>query len=116
MAERTEIRLRLSSSAFVKSKSSSEANSRAFASLPPPARLASYSASSSKQSACTTRLSPHTVGTTYFQKDVDTIFEIGGQDAKYVLINNGVPIDYAMNEACSAGDRFLPGGIGGRGT
>ena len=45
----------------------------------------------------------HTVGTTYFQKDVDTIFEIGGQDAKYVYINNSVPIDYAMNEACSAG-------------
>ena len=45
----------------------------------------------------------HTVGTTYFQKDVDTIFEIGGQDAKYVYILNGVPIDYAMNEACSAG-------------
>ncbi len=45
----------------------------------------------------------HTIGTTYFQKDVDTIFEIGGQDAKYVFINNGVPIDYAMNEACSAG-------------
>ena len=45
----------------------------------------------------------HTFGTTYFQKDVDTIFEIGGQDAKYVLINNGVPVDYAMNEACSAG-------------
>jgi predicted CoA-substrate-specific enzyme activase len=45
----------------------------------------------------------HTVGTTYFHKDVDTIFEIGGQDAKYVYINNGVPIDYAMNEACSAG-------------
>ncbi len=45
----------------------------------------------------------HTVGTTYFQKSVDTIFEIGGQDAKYVYINNGVPIDYAMNEACSAG-------------
>ncbi|MFW5741074.1 MAG: acyl-CoA dehydratase activase, partial [Myxococcota bacterium] len=45
----------------------------------------------------------HTVGTTFFEKEVDTIFEIGGQDAKYVLINNGVPIDYAMNEACSAG-------------
>jgi activator of 2-hydroxyglutaryl-CoA dehydratase len=45
----------------------------------------------------------HTLGTTYFEKDVDTIFEIGGQDAKYVFINNGVPIDYAMNEACSAG-------------
>jgi predicted CoA-substrate-specific enzyme activase len=45
----------------------------------------------------------HSVGTTHFTKDVDTIFEIGGQDAKYVLLKNGVPIDYAMNEACSAG-------------
>jgi predicted CoA-substrate-specific enzyme activase len=45
----------------------------------------------------------HTVGTTYFDKNIDTIFEIGGQDAKYVYIKNNVPIDYAMNEACSAG-------------
>ncbi|MDR2747032.1 MAG: acyl-CoA dehydratase activase, partial [Treponema sp.] len=45
----------------------------------------------------------HSVGTTYFDSGVETIFEIGGQDAKYVLLKNGVPIDYAMNEACSAG-------------
>jgi len=45
----------------------------------------------------------HAVGTAYFDKGVETIFEIGGQDAKYVLLKNGVPIDYAMNEACSAG-------------
>ena len=45
----------------------------------------------------------HSVGTAYFDSDVETIFEIGGQDAKYVLLKNGVPIDYAMNEACSAG-------------
>jgi predicted CoA-substrate-specific enzyme activase len=45
----------------------------------------------------------HAVGTTYFDNTVETIFEIGGQDAKYVLLKNGVPIDYAMNEACSAG-------------
>ena len=45
----------------------------------------------------------HSVGTTYYDPDVETIFEIGGQDAKYVLLSNGVPIDYAMNEACSAG-------------
>ncbi len=45
----------------------------------------------------------HSMGTTHFRADVDTIFEIGGQDAKYVLLENGVPIDYAMNEACSAG-------------
>jgi predicted CoA-substrate-specific enzyme activase len=45
----------------------------------------------------------HAAGTTFFEPEVDTLFEIGGQDAKYVLLNNGVPIDYAMNEACSAG-------------
>jgi predicted CoA-substrate-specific enzyme activase len=45
----------------------------------------------------------HSVGTTFFDGGVETIFEIGGQDAKYVLLKNGVPIDYAMNEACSAG-------------
>jgi len=45
----------------------------------------------------------HTVGTTNFYSKIDTIFEIGGQDAKYVYLSNGVPIDYAMNEACSAG-------------
>jgi len=45
----------------------------------------------------------HAYGTTFFQNDIDTIFEIGGQDAKYVSLRNKVPIDYAMNEACSAG-------------
>ena len=45
----------------------------------------------------------HTVGTTFFDKDIDTVFEIGGQDAKYVHLRNRVPVDYAMNEACSAG-------------
>ncbi|MCK5690894.1 activase, partial [Myxococcota bacterium] len=45
----------------------------------------------------------HTYGTTHYEPKVDTIFEIGGQDAKYVSINNSVPVDYAMNEACSAG-------------
>ena len=45
----------------------------------------------------------HSVGTTYYQDNIDTIFEIGGQDAKYVSLKNKVPIDYAMNEACSAG-------------
>ncbi|MEK7392649.1 MAG: acyl-CoA dehydratase activase, partial [Fibrobacterota bacterium] len=45
----------------------------------------------------------HTVGVTYFDPDIDTIFEIGGQDAKYVNLRNRVPVDYAMNEACSAG-------------
>ncbi len=45
----------------------------------------------------------HATAATYFDPDVDTLFEIGGQDAKYTLITNAVPSDYAMNEACSAG-------------
>ena len=45
----------------------------------------------------------HSVGTSYYRDGIDTIFEIGGQDAKYVSLKNKVPIDYAMNEACSAG-------------
>lgn len=45
----------------------------------------------------------HATASVYFDKDVDTIFEIGGQDAKYTYLVNGVPADYAMNEACSAG-------------
>ena len=34
---------------------------------------------------------------------VDTIFEIGGQDAKYISIDRGIVVDFAMNEACAAG-------------
>ena len=35
--------------------------------------------------------------------DVDTLFEIGGQDAKFVALQAGIPMDYAMNDGCSAG-------------
>jgi predicted CoA-substrate-specific enzyme activase len=35
--------------------------------------------------------------------EVDTIFEIGGQDSKYISIENGVIIDFEMNKACAAG-------------
>lgn len=39
----------------------------------------------------------------YFNEDVDTIFEIGGQDSKYISLDKGVVVDFHMNEACSAG-------------
>lgn len=45
----------------------------------------------------------HATGAVHFDPGVDTIFEIGGQDAKYTYLINQVPTDYAMNEACSAG-------------
>ncbi|MFW6080546.1 MAG: acyl-CoA dehydratase activase [Desulfosalsimonas sp.] len=45
----------------------------------------------------------HAAAAVHFDAGVDTLFEIGGQDAKYTYITSGVPSDYAMNEACSAG-------------
>ena len=35
--------------------------------------------------------------------EVDTIFEIGGQDSKYISISNGVVTDFQMNKVCAAG-------------
>ncbi|HHT9134191.1 MAG TPA: acyl-CoA dehydratase activase [Candidatus Avalokitesvara rifleensis] len=35
--------------------------------------------------------------------DVDTIFEIGGQDSKYIRMENGAVVDFAMNKVCAAG-------------
>lgn len=35
--------------------------------------------------------------------DVDTIIEIGGQDSKYIRINDGTIIDFTMNKTCAAG-------------
>ena len=32
-----------------------------------------------------------------------TILEIGGQDSKIILLENGVAVDYAMNTLCAAG-------------
>jgi predicted CoA-substrate-specific enzyme activase len=35
--------------------------------------------------------------------DVDTVFEIGGQDSKYISIQNGHVVDFQMNKICAAG-------------
>ncbi len=45
----------------------------------------------------------HAVGTLSRYKDVKTIIEIGGQDSKIILLNNGIITDYAMNTLCAAG-------------
>ena len=35
--------------------------------------------------------------------EIDTIIEIGGQDSKYIRIDEGIVTDFTMNEACAAG-------------
>ena len=54
-------------------------------------------------SAVYNEIMAHARAASFFDREVDTIFEIGGQDAKYTFLSNGVALDYAMNEACSAG-------------
>src|SRR5512143_880075 len=35
--------------------------------------------------------------------DVDTVFEIGGQDSKFIAVRDGSMSDFAMNKVCAAG-------------
>ena len=48
-------------------------------------------------------ITAHAIGTISMHPDVRTILEIGGQDSKIILIDNGVVVDYAMNTLCAAG-------------
>ena len=45
----------------------------------------------------------HAIGTLYFYPECKTILEIGGQDSKIIVLNNGIITDYAMNTLCAAG-------------
>lgn len=48
-------------------------------------------------------ITAHAVGTLSIYPDVRTIFEIGGQDSKIIIIQDGIVVDYAMNTLCAAG-------------
>lgn len=48
-------------------------------------------------------ITAHAVGTTSIMPNVRTILEIGGQDSKIILLNQGIVTDYAMNTLCAAG-------------
>jgi len=43
------------------------------------------------------------VGASHFVPDVRTVFEIGGQDSKIIILRDGVAVDFAMNTVCAAG-------------
>lgn len=48
-------------------------------------------------------ITAHAMGTLSLHPEVRTIFEIGGQDSKIIVLRDGVPVDYAMNTLCAAG-------------
>ncbi|MGA7875986.1 MAG: acyl-CoA dehydratase activase [Desulfoferrobacter sp.] len=48
-------------------------------------------------------ITAHARGAVAIDPAVDTIFEIGGQDSKYIRIDNTHPLDFDMNKVCAAG-------------
>lgn len=48
-------------------------------------------------------ITTHAVASLNVNKDVRTIIEIGGQDSKIIILNNGIVSDFAMNTVCAAG-------------
>lgn len=42
-------------------------------------------------------------GAAHWVPEVDTVFEIGGQDSKYISIKDGEVVDFQMNKICAAG-------------
>lgn len=48
-------------------------------------------------------ITAHAVAALSVDREVRTIIEIGGQDSKIIVLNNGVVTDFAMNTVCAAG-------------
>lgn len=57
----------------------------------------------------TDEITAHKTGATFIGDTLlegrrpDTIFEIGGQDSKFISLQDGIVVDFAMNQACAAG-------------
>lgn len=48
-------------------------------------------------------ITAHAIGTLSIFPKARTIMEIGGQDSKIIIIEDGIVVDYAMNTLCAAG-------------
>lgn len=48
-------------------------------------------------------ITAHARGAVAVDPKIDTIFEIGGQDSKYIAIDQTHPTDFMMNKVCAAG-------------
>lgn len=48
-------------------------------------------------------ITAHAIGTLSRYPEIKTIIEIGGQDSKIILLEDGIVTDYAMNTLCAAG-------------
>ena len=59
-------------------------------------------------------ITAHTAAALFFHPDARTILEIGGEDSKIILIEHGIPVDFAMNTLCAAGTGAFLDQLAGR--
>lgn len=50
-----------------------------------------------------TEVSAFALGSTYFNPDIRTVIDIGGQDSKIIRVKNGKVTKFVMNDRCAAG-------------
>lgn len=48
-------------------------------------------------------ITAHAVAAVHLVPDVHTVIDIGGQDSKLILLEDGIVVDFAMNSVCAAG-------------
>ncbi len=48
-------------------------------------------------------ITAHAVAAVHLVPDVRTVMDIGGQDSKLIVLEDGVVVDFAMNSVCAAG-------------
>jgi len=48
-------------------------------------------------------ITAHAVAALHFVPNVRTVIDIGGQDSKLILLQDGIVVDFAMNSVCAAG-------------
>ena len=48
-------------------------------------------------------ITTHAVAALHFVPGVQSVIDIGGQDSKLILLDNGIVVDFAMNSVCAAG-------------
>jgi predicted CoA-substrate-specific enzyme activase len=48
-------------------------------------------------------ITAHAVAALHFVPGVQSVIDIGGQDSKLILLDNGIVVDFAMNSVCAAG-------------
>ena len=48
-------------------------------------------------------ITAHAIASLHYFPDTNTIFEIGGQDSKIIIVRDGIVVDFGMNTVCAAG-------------